>query len=165
MNTSSAIEPVSSDSQSSVAVARQSRGNGGSRVFYASNSISDGPSTQNVRTTSFITEPNLYPHSISDNIATLKYVKIAIDGVDFNNIEALHDSGSLVNLIRKPIIPEDQMKVVGRIVIRGAFGAPVQTDVVLLSIKPVVSGTNEVNIAPPLEVLFAVCEELSECIT
>ena len=56
------------------------------------------------------------------------------------------------------------MKAVGRLAIRGAFGAPVQTDVVLLSIKPAVSGTNEINIAPPLEVMFAVCEELNECI-
>ena len=94
----------------------------------------------------------------------MKYVKIAIDGVYFNNIEALHDSGSQVNLIRKSIIPEDQMKAVGRIAIRGAFGAPVQTDLVLLSIKPAVSGTNEVNIAPSLEVMFAICEELNECI-
>ena len=72
MNTSSTIEPVSSDSQSSVAVVRQSRGNCGSRIFYVSNSISDGPVTQNVCTTSVITEPNLSPQSIADNIATLK---------------------------------------------------------------------------------------------
>jgi len=54
------------------------------------------------------------------------------------------------------------MQTVGRIVIRGAFGAPVQTDVALLSIKPAVSDNNEVNIAPPLEVMFAVCDELNK---
>jgi hypothetical protein len=54
------------------------------------------------------------------------------------------------------------MQTVGRIAIRGAFGAPVQTDVALLSIKPAVSDINQVNIAPPLEVMFAVCDELNE---
>jgi len=32
----------------------------------------------------------------------------------------------------------------------------------LLSIKPAVSDNNEVDIAPPLEVMFAVCDELNE---
>jgi len=54
------------------------------------------------------------------------------------------------------------MQTVGRSAIRGAFGAPVQTDVALLSIKPTVFDNNEVNIAPPLEVMFAVCDELNE---
>jgi len=63
------------------------------------------------------------------------------------------------NLIHRSIIPDDKMQTVGRIVIRGAFGAPVQTDVALLSIKPAVSDTNT---APPLDVMFAVCDELNE---
>ena len=91
----------------------------------------------------------------------MKYVKVAIDGVDVD-IEALHDSVSPVNLIRRSIIPEGQRQAVGRMVVREAFGAPVQTDVVLLSIKPAVSGTNEIHIAPPLVVMFAVCEELNQ---
>ena len=70
--------------------------------------------------------------------------------------------GSQINLIRRSIIPDDKMQTVGRIAIRGAFGAPVQTDVALLSIKPAVSDNNEINIAPPLEVMFAVCDELNE---
>ena len=37
------------------------------------------------------------------------------------------------------------MQTVGRIAIRGAFGAPVQTDMILLSIKPAVTAVNEVN--------------------
>ena len=54
------------------------------------------------------------------------------------------------------------MQTVGQFAIRGAFGAPVQIDVILLSIKPAVTAVNEVNIAPPLEIMFAVCEELNE---
>jgi len=92
----------------------------------------------------------LSPQSIADNIATFKYVKVSIDGVDFN-LHALNDSGSQINVIHRSIIPDDKMQTVGRIAIRGAFGAPVQTDVALLSIKPAISDrpTNEVNIAPP----------------
>ena len=67
--------------------------------------------------------------------------KVAIDGVD-DRFDALHDSGSQINLIHRSIIPEDKMQTVGRIAIRGAFGAPVQTDVILLSIKPAVTAVN-----------------------
>ena len=54
------------------------------------------------------------------------------------------------------------MQTVGRIAIRGSYGNAIQTDVALLSIKPAVSDSNEVNIAPPLEVMFAICDELNE---
>jgi len=62
------------------------------------------------------------PQSIADNIATLKNVKVFIEGVD-NNIETLNDSGSQINSIHISIIPEYKMQTVGRISIRGAFGA------------------------------------------
>jgi hypothetical protein len=88
-------------------------------------------------------------------------VKVAIDGVD-DNLDALNDSGSQIKLIRRSIVPDGKMQTVGRIAIRGACGAPVQTDVALLSIKPAVSDNNEINIAPPLEVMFAICDELNE---
>jgi len=152
------VGPESSDAHSSVTNTRSNRGTGnsGSRIFYALNVESH--TTQNVCSTSVISKSILSPQLIADNIATLKYVKDSIDGVDNN----LNDSGSQFNLIHRSIIPDDKMQTVGRIVIRGAFSAPVQTDVALLSIKPAVSATNDVNIAPPLEVMFAVCDELNE---
>jgi len=79
-----------------------------------------------------------------------------------NNLDAPSDSGSQINLIHRSIIPDDKMQTVGRIAIRGAFDATVRTDVALLSIKPAVSDNNEVIIAPPLEVMFGVCDELNE---
>jgi hypothetical protein len=88
-------------------------------------------------------------------------MKVVVDGVD-NNLDALNDSGSQINSISRSIVPDDKMQSVGRIAIRGAFGAPVQTDIALLSVKPAVSDNNEINIAPPLEVMFAVCDELNE---
>jgi len=135
------------------------RGSNNTRTFYQSNT--DSHTSQNVCSSAVMAESFLSPQNIADNIVTLKYVKVAIDGVD-NNLDALNDSGSQINLIRRSIIPDDKMQTVGRIAIRGAFGAPVQTDVALLSIKPAVSDNNEVNIAPPLEVMFAVCDELNE---
>jgi len=53
------------------------------------------------------------------------YVKVSIDGVD-NNLDALNDSGSQINLIHRSIIPDDKMQTFDRI--RGAFGAPVQSN-------------------------------------
>jgi hypothetical protein len=138
---------------------RYSRDSGNTRVFYPSNA--EIHTSRDVCSSAVIAESFLSPQSIADNISTLKYVKVAIDGVD-NNLEALNDSGSQINLIRRSIIPDGKMQMVGRIAIRGAFGAPVQTDAAFLSIKPAVSDNNEVNIAPPLEVMFAVCDELNE---
>jgi hypothetical protein len=163
-NTSSAcsnvVEPESNETNSSeVASLRYNRGSNNTRTVYQSNT--DSHTFQNVCSSAVMAESFLSPQTIADNIITLKYVKVAIDGID-NDLDALNDSGSQVNLIRRSIIPEDKMQTVGRISIRGAFGAPVQTDVALLSIKPAVSDNNEVNIAPPLEVMFAVCDELNE---
>jgi hypothetical protein len=138
---------------------RYSRGSSIARIFYPSNT--DSHTSQNVCSSSVIAESYKSLQSIADNIVPLKYVKVAIDRVD-NNLDALNDSGSQINLIRGSIVPDDKLQTVGRIAIRGAFGAPVQTDVALLPIKPAVSDNNEINIAPPLEVRFALCDELNE---
>jgi Zinc knuckle len=160
---SDAVGPESNETYSSEVASpqtpRYSRGTSNTRIFYPSNA--DSHTSSNVCSSAVMAEPYLSPQSIADNIVTLKYVKVAIDGVD-NNLDALNDSGSQINLTRRSIVPEDKMQTVGRIAIRGAFGAPVQTDVALLSIKPAVSDINEVNIALPLEVMFAVCDELNE---
>jgi len=158
---STAVGPQSSEANSSDTNTRNNRGSNisGSRIFHASNV--DSHTTQNVCSTLVISESILSHQSIAENIATFKYVKVSIDGVD-NNLDALNDNGSQINLIHRSIIPDDKMQTVGRITIRGAFGAPVQTDVTLLSIKPAVSDINEVNIAPPLEIMFAVCDKLKE---
>jgi hypothetical protein len=60
------------------------------------------------------------------------------------------------------LIPEEKLKSVGQIAIRGAFGSPVHSEVVMLTVKPATSAPHEVNIAPSREVLFAVCEDLNE---
>jgi len=147
---SAAVGPQSSEAHSSVTHTLKNRGSGNSgiRIFCASNV--DSHTTQNVCSTSVISESIISPQSVAENISTLKYVNVSIDGVD-NNLDALNDSGSQINLIHGSIIPDNKMQTVGRIAISGAFGAPVQTDVALLSIKPAVSDTNVVNIAPPLE--------------
>ena len=138
---------------------RNNRCDRNTRIFYPSNIESN--ESQNVCSSAVMAESLQSPQSIADNIATLKYVKVAIDGID-HSLNALNDSGSQINLIRRSIIPENKMQTVGRIAIRGAFGDAIQTDVALLSIKPAVSDNNEVNIAPPVEVMFAICDELNE---
>jgi hypothetical protein len=74
---------------------------------------------------------------------------------------ALNDSGTQVNLIHRSLIPEEKLKSVGQIAIRGAFGSPVHSEVVMLAVKPATSAPHEVDIAPSREVLFSVCEDLN----
>jgi len=106
---STAVGPESSDAHSSVTTTRNNRGNSGSRIFYASNV--DSHATHNVCSTSVISDSILSPQSIADNIATLKYVRVSIYGVD-NNIDALNDSGSRIIIIHRSIIPDDILLVV-----------------------------------------------------
>jgi hypothetical protein len=75
---------------------------------------------------------------------------------------ACSESGTQVNLIHRSLIPEEKLESVGQIAIRGAFGSPVHSEVVMLAVKPATSAPHEVNIAPSREVLFAVCEDLNE---
>jgi hypothetical protein len=98
---------------------------------------------------------------IVDNLAPLQHVRISIDDLE-GDLVALHDSGSQINLIRRSLLPDDQQQSVGKIGIRGAFGAPIQTEVVMLAVKPAVHENYEVNIALAYETLFVVCEELNE---
>jgi hypothetical protein len=136
-----------------------------SRVFYSSKVANDvnkpGDEYGGVCHTSVMNEKPMSSQLTVDNLAPLQYVRISIDGLD-GDIVALHDSGSQINLIRRSLLPEDQRQSVSKIGIRGAFGAPIQTEVVMLAIKPAVLESYEVNIAPAYETLFAVCEELNE---
>jgi hypothetical protein len=96
---------------------------------------------------------------IAENLAPLQRIQISVDGIT-RDLMALHDSGSQINLIRRSLLPDDKLKSVGRVCNRGAFGAPIQTEVVMLAIKPTVVEHYEVNIAPAQDALFAVCEDL-----
>ena len=141
------------------------RSSRGSRVFYASKTSSDEAQAAagciGVCLTSVITDEVDSSQLIAEKIAPLRYIPITINGIPGTHA-ALHDSGSQVNLIRRSLLSDDDMKSIGRIAIRGAFGAPVQTDVVMFAIKPAVLGPHEVNIAPACDILFAVCDEVNE---
>jgi hypothetical protein len=86
---------------------------------------------------------------IVENLAPLQYVRISIDGLN-GDFVALHDSGSQINLIRRSLLPDDEQQSVGKIGIRGAFDAPIQTEVVMLAFKPTVLECYEVSIMPGL---------------
>jgi hypothetical protein len=101
------------------------------------------------------------PNTIAEKFVPLDYVRINIVGVP-DTFAALNDSGTQVNLIHRSLTPEEKLKSVGQIAIRGAFGSPVHSEVVMLAVKPATSAPNEVNVAPSREVLFAVCEDLNE---
>jgi hypothetical protein len=101
------------------------------------------------------------PNTIAEKFAPLDYVRINIVGIP-GTFAALNDSGTQVNLIHRLLIPEEKLKSVGQIAIRGAFGSPAHSEVVMLAVKPATSAPHEVNIAPSREVLFAVCEDLNE---
>ena len=78
---------------------------------------------------------------------------------------ALNDSGSEINLISRKLVQQiNQLPSRGRVKIKGDVGPAVQTYIVLLDVNPAVTEANCVNIAPPLNELFAVCHELTESI-
>ena len=144
---------------------RNNRSSRGSRVFYSSNACNSGAKAaakcSGVCHTSVIADERQSSQLIAEKIVPLQYIHISIDGIS-GTFAALQDSGSQVNLISRSLLSNDSLKSIGRISIRGAFGAPVQTDVVMLAIKPAAVGQHVVNIAPAYEILFAVCDELNE---
>jgi hypothetical protein len=99
---------------------------------------------------------------IADKLSKLNYVPVCIKGIGGVH-DALHDSGSEVNLIQRDVLRElTYLPSQGRVKIKGVVGPAVETDVVLLDLSPVATDDNCVNIAPPLREIFAVCDELNE---
>jgi hypothetical protein len=89
-------------------------------------------------------------------------VPVRIQGID-DVLNALNDSGSEINLIRRSLVQQmDQIPSRGRVKIKGIVGPAVETDIVLLNVSPVATEAHCVNIAPPLSELFAVCDDLNE---
>jgi len=100
----------------------------------------------------------LNTHSFSK----LTYIPVCIQGIPSCH-DALHDSGSQVNLIKRDLLRQlPNMPSVGRISIKGIVGSAIETDLVSLNIKPTPTDSDCINIAPPLTEVFAVCDELNE---
>jgi hypothetical protein len=96
------------------------------------------------------------------NFSKLTYIPICVRGVTRCH-DALHDSGSQVNLIKRELLRQlPEMPTAGRISIKGIVGPAIETDLVSLEIKPAPTDDNCVNIAPHLTEIFAVCDELNE---
>jgi hypothetical protein len=96
------------------------------------------------------------------NSSKLSYVPICIQGVTGNH-EALNDSGSQVNLIKRDLLQQlPEIQTTGRVSIKGIVGPAIETDLALLDIKPAPTEVGCTNIAPPLREIIAVCDELNE---
>jgi hypothetical protein len=96
------------------------------------------------------------------NFSKLSYVPIGIQGVTGNH-DALNDSGSQVNLIKRYLLQQlPEIQTTGRVSIKGIVGPAIETDLALLHIKPAPTEVGCMNIAPPLREIFAVCDELNE---
>jgi hypothetical protein len=96
------------------------------------------------------------------NFSQLSYVPICIQGVTGNH-DALNDSGSQVNLIKRDLLQQlPEIQTTGRVSIKGIVGPAIETDLALLDIKPAPTEVGCTNIAPPLREIFAVCDELNE---
>jgi hypothetical protein len=92
----------------------------------------------------------------------LNYVPVQVKGIDHVH-NALNDSGSEINLIRRSLVQQlTQLSSRGRVKIKGIVGPAVETDIVLLDVSPAATETKSVNITPPLSELFAVCDDLNE---
>ena len=96
------------------------------------------------------------------SFSQLTYVPVCIEGIP-NCQDALHDSGSQVNLIKRELLQQiPDMPAVGRISIKGIVGPAIETDLVSLNIKPAPQDIDCINIAPHATEIFAVCDELNE---
>jgi hypothetical protein len=96
------------------------------------------------------------------NFSKLSYVPICIQGVTGNH-DALNDSGSQVNLIKRDLLQQlPEIQTTGRVSIKGIVGPAIETDLALLDIKLAPTEVGCMNIAPPLREIFAVCDELNE---
>ena len=87
----------------------------------------------------------------------LQYCDILTEGHS-EPVTVLKDKGAEICLIREHFVRgwETTPTPIGRVKIRGVFEEPVEADLVFLRIKPHPSVGLE-NIAPPLNVIFAVC--------
>ena len=92
----------------------------------------------------------------------LEYCDILIEGHP-KPITALKDKGAEICLIREDIVRnwETSPTPVGSVKIRGIFGEPVDAELVSLRVKPH-PGDGYENIAPSVNVIFAVCALATE---
>jgi hypothetical protein len=105
---------------------------------------------------------DLHHQSNLQNFSKLSYVPICIQGVTGNH-DALNDSGSQVNLIKRDLLQHlPEIQTTGRVSIKGIVAPAIETDLIMLDIKPALTEVGCTNIAPPLKEIFAVCDELNE---
>jgi hypothetical protein len=79
---------------------------------------------------------------IADKLSKLNYVPVCIKGIGGVH-DALHDSGSEVNLIQRDVLRElTYLPSQGRVKIKGVVGPAVETDVVLLDLSPFATDDN-----------------------
>jgi hypothetical protein len=83
------------------------------------------------------------------NFSKLSYVPICIQRVTGNH-EALNDSDSQVNLIKRDLLQQlPEIQTTGRVSIKGIVGSAIETDLALLDIKPALTEVGCMIIAPP----------------
>ncbi len=95
----------------------------------------------------------------ADVIAKRPYTELLIG--DLPKMEALIDSGSEICCIDSKYVKELSLPVERRVKLSGLRGQASTVDVVKLKVKKV-TPDNQVNIAPPVHVWFAVVPELNE---
>jgi hypothetical protein len=99
---------------------------------------------------------------MADKLSKLNYVPMCIKSIGGVH-DALHDSGSQVNLIQRDVLQElTYLPPEGRDKIKSIVGPAVETDIILLDLSPVATYNNGTNIAPPLRENFAAFDELNE---
>ncbi|HNJ38603.1 MAG TPA: RNase H-like domain-containing protein [Nitrosomonas sp.] len=99
---------------------------------------------------------------ITGGLSKLNYIPIRLQGIDGVH-NALHDSGSEINLINRNVLKQCMtLPSMGRVKIKGVVGPAVETDIVSLEVNSIASDNYCRNIAPPLREIFAVCDDLNE---
>ena len=89
-------------------------------------------------------------------LSELQFMPVLINGIA-EPLQGLKDNGARIGVIQRRLVDGLNLQHVGRITIQGILGDSLETDLVMVEIKPAASAGYE-NIAPFIPIVFATCD-------
>jgi hypothetical protein len=89
-------------------------------------------------------------------LSELQFMPVLINGIA-ESLQGLKDNGARIGVIQRRLVDGLNLQHVGRITIQGILGDSLETDLVMVEIKPAATAGYE-NIAPYIPVVFATCD-------
>ena len=89
-------------------------------------------------------------------LSELQFMPVLINGIAEPQ-QGLKDNGARIGVIQRRLVDGLNLQHVGRITIQGILGDSLETDLVMVEIKPAATAGYE-NIAPYIPIVFATCD-------